>query len=296
MKTKIFTTGKFLAASAAGALMLTGVAAQADTVTFTPGTSTATPSGLVDLTSGPSFAITSMNWLAVNNDFSHTWNVLQDGGDSSRFTETFTFLLQTTTPFARFGDASSPQDIPFTPTNTYVTMVVDVAGFYNGGFNPLNDNPLDTNLVYDTGTFTMFFHEDGVATNCSVACGGTQIAVFDVLDGTALRSSGGSGNRTDLFWNLELDLDTNLAFTDENGDAFDPAEQIVLAVTNQQTRATSADGDTTVVLESVNEPQIPGDTTFTVESVPEPGVLGLFGIGLLGLGIAANRRKQRVAA
>ena len=147
---------------------------------------------------------------------------------------------------------------------------------------------------------TMFFHADGDAGNCSggegsAACGdGAQIAIFDVLSGTGSRSSDGTGNNTDLNWEVELRNDiTNLAFTDENGNDFDPAAQIVLAVTDQATVASNANFD--VVLSSV-ENGLNGRTTFVVNAVPEPGMLGLFGLGLLGLGVAANRRKSKQAA
>ena len=102
-----------------------------------------------------------------------------------------------------------------------------------------------------------------------------------MLSGTGSRSSDGTGNNTDLNWEVELRNDiTNLAFTDENGNDFDPAAQIVLAVTDQATVASNANFD--VVLSSVENGL--------------NGMLGLFGLGLLGLGVAANRRKSKQAA
>jgi hypothetical protein len=300
--------GKFLTATAVGALMLAGTAAQATTISFDPGSGTATgiPTGtsIIDLTSPQApVQLDVMAWQAVNNNLSQPdWAIKSTNSTGTAFSETFTFVLEKTllglTTTGKFGDTDTADN----PTNSYVSMVVDTHGVTKDGFTITGQtSPSDVHLAYTGGTMTMYFHKDGIvndctpgANTCNTDADVATIAVFDIQDGEANFDSGST--QVDLFWNAKLHSGTNTSLFDAAGNSllgdglFTFTDQGTKQVTDV-TGVNGVDGGAQFSVSSKLTGQ--GNTKF---SVPEPGTLALFGAGLLGLGACARRRRVKKLA
>jgi hypothetical protein len=313
----IFKTGKFLAAAAAGAMMFAGVSAQASQLHFTPNpaggaTVSATIAGEGGLSSSLNTGVdlTKMTWQAVNDSgAANTWAITTDG--SGNLSEMFTFnLLQTDNNGADnaiFGKAGNNTLNNFNLSHVTMEVIVN-----SGTATSIGDGGSDATgvsgaagvdpfaAIYTDVTFNMYFHPDG---NTETDPQGNLIAIFSG-SGDA---TNGANNKSTLEWDATLVAALAGVFEYDGSDVTDGAgdfgdglstatENFILKTTTQVIQV----GDVNQDDSGLNNRNLlvgldSGGTSVFAANVPEPGALALFGIGLVGLGMAA-RRRQKVAA
>lgn len=248
-----------------------------------------------------------INMQAVNNDLTSSsgtcssgqrscWN-LTFASDGS-FTESFTFLVtdtelngSVTTQFGR--DRLVVNSTPAPYTGSYVSVQANLSGQLGGGHTVADllgaanvtaaADLLD--LTYDAGgTFAYTYHA-----NLDASTAGTAMGTFNVVSGKS--DTGLSDERIDLGWFTEAAADLSPVWTDENGIPFSPFNRLVNDIVQGVEIFGVTDiggGGATVQIGSRGA--IVGFSQFPI-ATPEPGTLALFGLGLVGLGLAARRRR-----
>lgn len=331
LTTKTLKNG-LLAATMFGAFAVATSGAQAETIFFNPGASNGGGNtnfltaligpGAADLDANT--AVDQFNWAAVNRTTSgapvfgsnhQQWRIAPtSGGDNvldsgETFSEFFDFHLTTvlnTGGSEAYGSTLALGN-PGTPFPTHVFMTADLSGnVVSSGADPIND----LELQYTVANFKMFFDVDGDKnTDGTAATDNILIAEFGatVREGSA---ESGSNNILDLLWDVSWDtalegvffLDeagtkdvtaNDLDGVDGNGlkDVLNDAGQEgrFFKLTQQAVRLGNPGSDGAGLIVASQ-----GDATGTsvINSVPEPGTLALFGLGLLGLGVASRRRQS----
>lgn len=332
LTTKTFKNG-LLAATMFGAFAVAASGAQAETIFFNPGA--ADPGGaphtnflsaafeFADLNAN--VAVEQFNWASVNRTVVNgsptfgtdhqQWRIEDqtnfdgslDTGDS--FGEFFDFHLvnvdNATPNDDAYGSTGTSLGIPF---RTHVFMTADLSGTVVSGFNSAGNGIDDLVLDYDVADFEMFFDVDG-----DKATTGDQFLLASFGSEVRQGSANGDLGILDLLWDVSWDRALEgVFFLDEAG---------TQDVTANDTDGADGDGLKDVlagngsgpvffkltqqaVTEGVDDPagtglivESQGGATGTSEiNVPEPGTLALFGLGLLGLGVASHRRRKALKA
>lgn len=148
-----------------------------------------------------------------------------------------------------------------------------------------------------TGTFEFFFHPEGDITGTA-----TSIAVFGLTYGAG--DTVISDDRFELAFKTEAtSIAGNPSFLDENGDVFNPLTNLLqtftqaVAVSDIDKTLDIGGNPTGVYNVSVISNQAAAIAGLSVfPAVPEPSALAVFGIGLIGLGLVARRRKSKSIA
>lgn len=234
--------------------------------------------GLSDITNIDQFTITGESTVVQNfANFSPVGQSFVDSG-----------FLQFTT----FNTESSALQIPIDPSLGNAQALYLSFSNLTGVFNA------DGSITFDAGagTIDLILDQDG---DLNPATNGTSIAQYQIVD-----PSGGSD--VDFFGGLNPTgtIDVTLEqiggipglFTDQNGNDLDLPFVFQLVNVNAQQENPpvlnlDGNGDGTAIVDPISN-----SGQFNISIVPEPGTLGIFGVGLLGLGIAAARRRRREAA
>ncbi len=234
--------------------------------------------GLSDITNIDQFTITGQS------------TVVQDIANGSPNGQAFTDsgFLQFTT----FNTEGSAVQVPIGSAIGGNTVYLSFSNL-TGIFNP------DGTITFDAGvgTIDLFIDQDG---DVDPSSGATSLAQYQIVD-----PSGGSD--VDFFGGLNPTgtIDVTLEqiggipglFTDQNGNDLDLPFVFQLVNVNAQQPVggpvfnLDGDGNGTATVDPISN-----SGQFNISVVPEPGTLGIFGVGLLGLGIAAARRRRREAA
>ena len=255
-----------------------------------------------------------INMQAVNNDLSTSgtcssgnrscWNL--NFASDGTFTESFRFLVTDTqlggNPTTQFGADSLSNNITTGPyTASYVSVQATLTGSLVGsttaqilaaaGNNTNVANLLS--LAYNPGgTFTYFYHSDLNATQPDAT--DSNMGTFNVVSGSS--DVGNSDTRIELDWFTEAAAQLAPVWTDENGVAFSPFDRLVNAITqNVEIFGVTDTGGGSAAVQIGSRGALVGFSVFPIET-PEPGTLALFGIGLVGLGLAARRRSSKARA
>lgn len=288
-------------------------------ITWNPGSGSAAitgspPSGSLPYTGGDVLT-DRITYVAVQDTLSSEgacdspsqqscWFMSFDG--DGRLTESFQFL---TTVAANSGDISQSRRFgndnlidPLTPgpyTQTYVSVQATLEGQLAGGSAGVaailaaGSNTANIasaiNVVYDLGgTFDYSFHND-----LNAGTPGTDIGRFTVSGSSTAGAV--QTSRLSLNWLTTLtdEGDVTGVWADEDGLAFNPLEDLVNSFTQTvEVVDAQANGDG-VLVRIFSRGAETGFSVFPKE-VPEPAVLGLLGIGLLGIGVVARRRRTTI--
>lgn len=307
MFNKTSRKGLTVAALAAGALFVATAADAA--VNFRPGTSdtgggvgcTAAVSNIFDAFFGG--ATDTANLCGAPNNAPVTqaldlmvWDTADVGlGDSTwfinidtqtgAFTETFMMGLTTTS----LNGVETGYGL--NESSTYVTMELNLTGQMTSFDTDLGSTELIG--TYDAGsTMTMRFHSDGSVD--PFLADGSVIAVFNLVTPSVVQD-GSLVGVTELRFRAEFDQSAGtpdgifaVGSTDFN-DTPSPILKVTTNTFNDGFVVSSVSDGLTVV--RVGE----ASRASSVFQIPEPGALGLFGLGLLGLGIAARRQRKAAA-
>jgi hypothetical protein len=298
--------------AAAGALTFTSMASAA-VVDFRPGTADQPQvdySGFGDLdpdlsAGSAAVALDQMNFIAYGNNLIEgtqndtTWSVDIDLA-SGTFTETFTFVL-VTSENTSVGSAETSYGNPENDgaNASYVTVVADLQGRVAVD-NSFPGPPVNMHLIYEDVAevagaphFDWYFWDDGVASNCG---GGLATSDADCVAGFfgsmdvtgSVQTAENDPGKSTLAWSGSFNSDLVSGTLSRGGVDLDETG-VVTFTTNTVTPDETSANSSTQILEFDSE----NNTTIMNFQVPEPSALGLMGIGILGVGLAAIRRRRQ---
>lgn len=174
------------------------------------------------------------------------------------------------------------------------TLFLEFTGL-TGTFNA------DGTITFDAGVGSIGLYLENDANNDSSDGNALLLASYDIVDpsgGSDVDFFGGANPTGTIDVTLEQTAGFAGLFTDQNGNDLDLPFVFQLVNVNAQQPTGGPDffldpvtGDGFAIVDPISN-----DGQFNISIVPEPGTLGIFGVGLLGLGIAAARRRRREAA